>query len=1399
MMLSRKPAVLLSVAALALTGGLIPQVATGAAGATRPSRVADTPVAEVRSFPTGELGVARPTGLAWSAKRGALLVPRATRTGTAVVAMTPDSLRLGRTRIAGLSDGGTLAVDPTTGAVTGIDGGSLLSRTGAKGAVPQGFGSPDAASYDELGNLFVLDGAALVRQKASGGVTRTQIQGTGHDLRGLASDADTGLHYTFDAATDDVLGLDDNGRVMARHDASSLKLVDVVGLAIGPSADGTDDPGVQSLFLADAGPAIGSGSIVEATLAPVPVVASIVAPTSLVRTVETSAFNPASPDPSGVAFLPANPAAGRPSDRLLIADGEVDEMTIFEGVNLFETSTAGSVTNTGVSQPWSNEPVGSGFNPTNNHLFISSDDQKEVFEIVAGGDGRYGTADDTVTSFDTAGSGNNDPEGLDYDPVTNSIWTTDGVDRQVFQYRAGADGRVGTADDVRSNFDVGVYGATDPEGLAYDPARDTILVLDDGSRTIYELSKSGALLNTIPINVTNGDQESGLAVGARSTGSGRSYYIVDRGVDNDTDPNENDGRMYEITATLPPIGGGNQPPSVDAGVDQSLVLPASATLNGTVTDDGQPNPPGAVTTTWSMTSGPGGGVVTFGNAGAVDTTASFSVAGTYVLRLSANDGGATSADELTVNVSPVGGSQIVDRRVAAGSDDVEQAVTGFVGLTSSDLELTVDGTTQQVVGTRFTSLQVPNGATITNAYVQFRTDEVSTGVVSLTVRAENADNTPTYQAVSGSVTSRATTSASVAWAPPAWNTVGEVGAGQRTPNLAAPIQAVVNRTGWVQGNALALQFSGTGRRTAEAFEGGATFAPLLHVEFTTGGAGPTNQPPVVNAGADASVTLPATASLDGTVTDDGLPTPPGAVTTTWTGSGPGTVTFGNAAAVDTTASFSAAGTYVLRLTANDSALSSADDVTITVLPAGGGGTQTVERRVAAGSDDAEQVASGSVGLTSSDLELAVDGTTQQVVGTRFTSLQVPRGATITNAYVQFRTDEVSTGAVSLTVRAENADNTPTYLSASGNVTSRALTAATVPWAPPAWNTVGEAGVGQRTPNIAALVQAVISRAGWNPGNALALQFSGTGRRTAEAFEGGATFAPLLHVEYTGGGGPVTNQQPVVSAGADATVTLPGTAALDGTVTDDGLPNPPAAVTTTWSQVSGPGVATFGSATSVDTTASFSAAGTYVLQLTANDSALSGSDTVTITVQAAGGGGAQTVERRVATGSDDVEQAATGSVGLTSTDLELAVDGSNQQVIGTRFTSLQVPAGATITNAYVQFRTDEVSTGASSLTVRAENADNTPTYQAASGNVTSRALTAASVPWAPPAWNTIGEAAVGQRTSNIASLVQAVVSRPGWVQGNALALQFTGPGTRVAESFEGGATFAPLLHIEFTTG
>ncbi len=92
-----------------------------------------------------------------------------------------------------------------------------------------------------------------------------------------------------------------------------------------------------------------------------------------------------------------------------------------------------------------------------------------------------------------------------------------------------------------------------------------------------------------------------------------------------------------------------------------------------------------------------------------------------------------------------------------------------------------------------------------------------------------------------------------------------------------------------------------------------------------------NTAPVVNAGADTTVTLSDGAALAGSATDDGLPSPPGTVSTSWTKvSGPGTVNFADPTKTTTTATFDTAGTYTLRLTADDSALQSSGEVTITV-------------------------------------------------------------------------------------------------------------------------------------------------------------------------------------------------------------------------------------------------------------------------------------------------------------------------------------------------------------------------------------------------------------------------------------------------------------------------------------
>ena len=72
--------------------------------------------------------------------------------------------------------------------------------------------------------------------------------------------------------------------------------------------------------------------------------------------------------------------------------------------------------------------------------------------------------------------------------------------------------------------------------------------------------------------------------------------------------------------------------------------------------------------------------------------------------------------------------------------------------------------------------------------------------------------------------------------------------------------------------------------------------------------------------------------------------------------------------------------------------------------------------------------------------------------------------------------------------------------------------------------------------------------------------------------------------------------------------------LFGSVDDEGLPRPPGALKIGWTKVSGPGTVTFDRPTQARTHASFSAAGTYELELTATDSVLSDSVRVTVNIK-----------------------------------------------------------------------------------------------------------------------------------------------------------------------------------------
>ncbi len=185
-------------------------------------------------------------------------------------------------------------------------------------------------------------------------------------------------------------------------------------------------------------------------------------------------------------------------------------------------------------------------------------------------------------------------------------------------------------------------------------------------------------------------------------------------------------------------------------------------------------------------------------------------------------------------------------------------------------------------------------------------------------------------------------------------------------------------------------------------------------------------------------------------------------------------------------------------------------------------------------------------------------------------------------------------------------------------------------------------------------------------------------------------------------------------------------------------------------------------------------------------------------------GAATIDVRIASSSDDaVEEISSSNVYLDEGQLDIVVypSGDIPQKVGLRFINLQIPNGATINNAYIQFRATQDEIGQTDITIVGENSSNPLTYAAVSNNITGRTETSNSIDWLNvQAWTGDQD----YKTVDITSVIQELVDLGGWQAGNAMAIMMKpydanckdAECLRMAVSFDGDSTVAPLLHIVF---
>jgi hypothetical protein len=186
--------------------------------------------------------------------------------------------------------------------------------------------------------------------------------------------------------------------------------------------------------------------------------------------------------------------------------------------------------------------------------------------------------------------------------------------------------------------------------------------------------------------------------------------------------------------------------------------------------------------------------------------------------------------------------------------------------------------------------------------------------------------------------------------------------------------------------------------------------------------------------------------------------------------------------------------------------------------------------------------------------------------------------------------------------------------------------------------------------------------------------------------------------------------------------------------------------------------------------------------------------------------------RVSSALDDHEERISGSVSQTGTlgnmdagssDLELGNEkaAADPQLVGVRFSSVAIPANATIVNAYIQFTVDDIAknTDPCVLSVQAEDNINAATFSDSPFSLSTRTLLPASVSWtvSGATWGTVGSAGPDQRTSDIKSLVQTLVNKAGWASGKPMAFFIKGNGTREVEAYDGDAPNAPLLVVQYS--
>ena len=590
--------------------------------------------------------------------------------------------------------------------------------------------------------------------------------------------------------------------------------------------------------------------------------------------------------------------------------------------------------------------------------------------------------------------------------------------------------------------------------------------------------------------------------------------------------------------------------------------PQSITINATASDPG-----GSVQNVEFFINGVSIG---FDYSSPYTKNHTFSSDGVYEIKTIATDNsGNVAIEKIKVRV----GDGSICEKINKGINDAEEKSNGDVNRTSGDLELVNDGG-NQVVGLRFEDLNIPQGAVINDAYIQFTSkNDDNENPRKLDIYGEDVDFSFVFGSNDDNISDRTKTSTSVSWYPDYWTGSNQSGTDQRTIQIRSIIQEIVDRPGFSMDSPISIIIEGYGMRVAKSFEGDDQDAPELCIEFSnctdTDGDGTCDNDEICGNGnlepgdpcddgnsATYNDLIQGDCSCAGTAydcpvleLDIGDPCDDGdsgtyndLVDSNCNCVGTQYECYPNDYDIGDPCDDGDSGTYNDVYvgpapcncvgTAYDCPSLQADfgdpcddgdpntyndeiDATCNCAGVNPSGTETLVSSFIGGSDnDAEQkISSGSVSITSSDLEMIIDGNDEQKVGLRFTGLNIPQGMYIQSAMIQFKADgNDNENPCVLEIYGHDTDNAPAFTTGNNNIGSRAKTTAKEVWSPDDWSN-NQRGTAQRTVNIAPVIQEIINRPGYTSSSAIAIIIEGTGKRKAYSYNDNPANAAEITIIY----------------------------------------------------------------------------------------------------------------------------------------------------------------------------------------------------------------------------------------------------------------------------------------------